>query len=174
MKRLATIVPIRTFLEWPSKLPTIISRLLTWLEMMSWWCCHNATKWVHCQVPKKCDIGQHFWFCHIWVMWQRCVIHLQHMTADLVSFLFYFCNSFKLTNSNEKIMNVTHDHHSSLTVLWGGATKKLITTTKMAMEAAGHCSCNFSCSSPFWLLLLHQWVPPQATMLTCLILARGR
>ncbi len=39
---------------------------------------------------KGCDFGQHFWFCHIWVTWRRCVVHLQHVTADISIFLYNF------------------------------------------------------------------------------------
>ncbi len=69
---------------------------------------------------KKSYVGQHFWFCHIWVMWRRSV---EHVTADFAYFIFYFCNSFKFTISNKNILTTTHDNHSSLIVLWGGAKK---------------------------------------------------
>ncbi len=32
---------------------------------------------------KRCDVGQHFWFCCIWIMWWRCVVHPWHMTDDI-------------------------------------------------------------------------------------------
>ncbi len=88
------------------------------------WHCHVVRKCFFAKFPKtKCDVGQHFWFCCIWLTWWRCVVCTWHMTADLAYFIFYFCDSFKFTNSNQKILNTTDDYHSSLRVLWGGAAK---------------------------------------------------
>ncbi len=33
---------------------------------------------------KKCNIGEHFRFCHVWVTWWRCTISQQHMTGELI------------------------------------------------------------------------------------------
>lgn len=32
---------------------------------------------------KRCDIQQHFSFCHVWVKWQRCVVQPCHATTNL-------------------------------------------------------------------------------------------
>ncbi len=136
---------------------------------LSW--CNKMVLFLNSQ--KKCDIGWHFWLYHIWVIWQWCVVLQQQVTADFADLIFYFCDSFKFTNSNKKILTTTHDHHSSLTVLWGVA-KKISHHHQDGNNAAGHCSGNFTCNSPFWLLQLYWWVPPQATTLACLIVASDR
>ncbi len=87
----------------------------------------------------------------------------------LLIIIFDFGDSFKFTNTN-KITQI-----SSFVVLWeGGATKNSSTIAAMTMDPACYCCGYFSCNSPFWLLWLHWWVSPQETMLTCLIVVRGR
>ncbi len=105
---------------------------------------------------KKCDVGRHFWFCCIQVMWQRWVILPWHVTAAFAYFIFYFCNSFEFTNSNKKYWTQptttippSQSHEKE--------PKKSATTAAMATDTAVHCSGNFSCNIPLWL---HWWVSP--------------
>ncbi len=101
--------------------------------------------------PQKCEVWQHFWLCHIWVMWWRCVIPC---------FIFYFCGSFKFTNSNRKNTESNPQPPLLPHSLVRRNHKKAATTAMMAMDTAGHCGSNFSHDSPFWLLRLDWWVPP--------------
>ncbi len=121
--------------------------------MLSW--CNKMGLFLNSQ--KKCYIGQHFWFCRIWVTWQRCVICPQHMTADLWLILFFIFAI--ILNLLIPTKNTERNPQTPLlpnNILRGGATKKLATTDTMATDAAGHHGCNFSRNSPFWLLRLHQ------------------
>ncbi len=110
--------------------------------------------------PKKCDVGQHVWFCCIWFTWWRCVICPQHVTADLTYFIFYFCDNFKFSNSNKK----NNEYNPWLPLLPHETVrmshKKSATNATMVTDAASHHGCNFSCNSLFWLLRLHRLVLP--------------
>ncbi len=60
----------------------------------------NAHDKFHFVVSESCD---------------RCVVHPQpqHANADIAFLIFYFCNKFKFTNSNEKCTTTTSLHSQS-------------------------------------------------------------
>ncbi len=104
---------------------------------------------------KKCDVGRHFWFCFIWVMWWSCVVLPQHVTADFSYLIFYFCNGLNLLIPTKKYLpQLTTTTPPSLSCE-EEPKKSATTTATMAMDATGHHGSNFSCGSPFWLSWLH-------------------
>ncbi len=119
--------------------------------------------------PKKCDVGQHFWFCCILVTWWRCVVHPWHMTADLD----FFFDNFKFTNSNKKYwmqptitilpsQSCEEEKEKNQTPLpwWQWMQLAIAEAISLTTAHFGCCGCTDGCS-------------PQATMPACLIVARA-
>ncbi len=93
-----------------------------------------------------------------------------HDTWLLILLIIIFFDSYKLINSNKKIMNITLNHHSSLTVFWGGATN--ISHHHNDNRCSRSLRCNFSWNSPFWLSWLHRCAPKQQCWLVWLLPGR--
>ncbi len=137
----------------------LIADRLSW----NWQCNDIIMMWQNgfvFEITKKCDIQQHFWFCHKWVMWQRCVICPWHMIDDLA---FYSSIFVMFPNFLFPSENTYHD-----AVLWGLMRSEEVSPKKchhycngkvaMAMDSVALCGSNFSCNGQFWWSQLHQWV----------------
>ncbi len=125
-------------------------------KLFSWkWCCHDSNKMgLLLKSQKKCDVGRQVWFSHIEVTWWSCVVLPQHVTTDFAYFIFYFCDSFKFTNSNNKKYQPQPMTTTPPSQSCEEEPKKSATTAAMADCVRCHCSGNFSCNSLFWLLRL--------------------
>ncbi len=124
--------------------------------MTSLWRRHDVTKWICLSLNSQKKVWR--WTTFLILLYMSHVTEVWRMptTRDCWSRLFYFfifAIVLNLLIPTKKILTITHDHHSSLTVLWGGATKKTATTAAMATDAAGHC-CGYGLSR------LHRWVLP--------------
>ncbi len=62
---------------------------------------------------KKCDTGQHFLFCCIWVMWWRCVARPHHMTADIFIFIHIIFAIFAMQSISNIFRQIPTDKNHS-------------------------------------------------------------
>ncbi len=120
------------------------------------------------EIHKKVGIGQHFWFCFIWVAWRRCLVSPWHMTLylDFLFFIFAIVSNLQVLTKNSY-----HKNLSSLLVLCWGAIKNCHHCSDGSFPAI-HYDSYFFCNKPFWKLLLHLQVAPpkQQCWLVCLLL----
>ncbi len=105
------------------------------LHLLQKFCILHSWNWQHNDIvvtqkigvvvknTKNYDIMPNFWFCGIWVKWQRCVIHPWHMTV-FHSFVDFTVPIFLIYEFHQEKL-LPRPPLFTLTVTWLGSTKTL-------------------------------------------------